>query len=64
VPINPLWRCGAALAEWTGCPARGHGPASPRGTASLDQEADMGKGGRKSRARRKNKANHGKRPNA
>ncbi len=29
-----------------------------------DEEAPMGKTGRKRRARRKNKANHGKRPNA
>jgi len=28
------------------------------------KEADMAKGGRKRRARRKSKANHGKRPNA
>ena len=29
-----------------------------------DEETRMGKTGRKRRARRKNKANHGKRPNA
>jgi len=28
------------------------------------KETDMGKGGRKRRSRKKNKANHGKRPNA
>jgi len=28
------------------------------------EETDMGKGGRKRRSRRKNAANHGKRPNA
>ena len=28
------------------------------------EETDMGKGGRKRRSRRKNSANHGKRPNA
>jgi hypothetical protein len=31
---------------------------------SIDQEAIMGKTGRKRRARKKKKANHGKRPNA
>ena len=34
------------------------------GRRNLTKEAPMGKTGRKRRARRKNKANHGKRPNA
>jgi hypothetical protein len=34
------------------------------GRRNLKKEAPMGKTGRKRRARRKNKANHGKRPNA
>ncbi len=33
-------------------------------SSGLDQEDTMGKTGRKRRARKKNKANHGKRPNA
>jgi hypothetical protein len=33
-------------------------------STGLDQEDTMGKTGRKRRARKKNKANHGKRPNA
>jgi len=32
--------------------------------ARTDEETRMGKTGRKRRARRKNKANHGKRPNS
>ena len=35
-----------------------------RDFTGLDQEDTMGKTGRKRRARKKNKANHGKRPNA
>jgi hypothetical protein len=37
---------------------------SERISTGLDQEDTMGKTGRKRRARKKNKANHGKRPNA
>jgi hypothetical protein len=32
--------------------------------SSIQEENDMGKGGRKRRARKKKGANHGKRPNA
>jgi hypothetical protein len=44
-------------------------PDAPDGASrffstGLDQEDTMGKTGRKRRARKKNKANHGKRPNA
>nr|WP_316667608.1 hypothetical protein [uncultured Propionibacterium sp.] len=42
---------------------RGSSDAGPPGSA-LRREVDMGKTGRKRRARRKNGANHGKRPNA
>jgi len=34
------------------------------GEGGNTEETSMGKGGRKRRARRKNAANHGKRPNA
>jgi hypothetical protein len=39
-------------------------PRSDEFSSGLDQEDTMGKTGRKRRARKKNKANHGKRPNA
>jgi len=35
-----------------------------RRRANTIEETEMGKGGRKRRSRRKNSANHGKRPNA
>jgi hypothetical protein len=41
------------------CPSR-----ATHFSTGLDQEDTMGKTGRKRRARKKNKANHGKRPNA
>jgi hypothetical protein len=41
------------------CPSR-----ATQISSGLDQEDTMGKTGRKRRARKKNKANHGKRPNA
>jgi hypothetical protein len=44
----------------TRCPSRGDLGFQN----GLDQEDTMGKTGRKRRARKKNKANHGKRPNA
>ena len=46
--------CGGPVAEWTVAP-----PGADR-----REETHMGKTGRKRRARRKGKANHGKRPNA
>lgn len=49
-----LERTGGPMAEWG---------VAPSG-ADRREEIPMGKTGRKRRARRKNKANHGKRPNA
>ncbi|GAA2179563.1 hypothetical protein GCM10009785_06690 [Brooklawnia cerclae] len=59
--MPPVWELGPNLAQWT-IVRLGRGRlTTPSGEI---WRTDMGKGGRKRRARRKGAANHGKRPNA
>ena len=50
------------MAEWSAVPRTTPQHRGP--TDCTDEEARMGKTGRKRRARKKKGANHGKRPNA
>ncbi|MBA3021403.1 MAG: hypothetical protein FP817_09885 [Propionicimonas sp.] len=56
---HPSHRVGRDAPRWQNGSSRQLTP--PKATT---EETEMGKGGRKRRSRRKNAANHGKRPNA